>query len=198
MSGQGQDAVRTVPAADLRDFVGRLFMAAGVAAAAAESVADGLVEADLEGLPSHGVMLTDMYIERLRKGSVSLATSATTVSDRQGAVVLDAGHALGQLTGMQAMAVAIDKARQFAAGIVSVRHGFHFGAAGRYALQAAKEGCVGIAMCNTRPLMPRCRPVAKFRSCSTWRPAKPRWEKYAWPKRPRRQSRRPGPLLLKD
>jgi len=154
MSVQGQDAVRTVPAADLRDFVARLFMAAGVSAAAAESVAEGLVEADLEGLPSHGVMLTDMYIERLRKGSVSLSTSATTVSDRQGAVVLDAGHALGQLTGMQAMAVAIDKARQFAAGIVSVRHGFHFGAAGRYALQAAKEGCVGIAMCNTRPLMP--------------------------------------------
>ena len=55
---------------------------------------------------------------------------------------------------MQAMGLAIDKARQFAAGIVSVRHGFHFGTAGRYARQAAEAGCVGIAMCNTRPLMP--------------------------------------------
>ena len=30
---------------------------------AAATVARGLVEADLEGLPSHGVMLVDMYIE---------------------------------------------------------------------------------------------------------------------------------------
>jgi LDH2 family malate/lactate/ureidoglycolate dehydrogenase len=113
-----------------------------------------LVEADLEGLSSHGVMLIDMYIERLRQGSVSRNTSATIVSERQGAIVLDAGNALGQLTGTQAMTLAIDKARQFTAGIVAVRHGFHFGTAGRYARQAADASCIGIAMCNTRPLMP--------------------------------------------
>jgi LDH2 family malate/lactate/ureidoglycolate dehydrogenase len=149
-----QNGPVAVPAARLIEFVARLFAAAGVPEAAATSVAEGLVEADLEGLSSHGVMLIDMYIERLRKGSVSHETSAAVVSERQGAVVLDAGHALGQLTAMQAMNVAIDKARQFAAGIVAVRHGFHFGTAGRYALHAAKAGCVGIAMCNTRPLMP--------------------------------------------
>jgi LDH2 family malate/lactate/ureidoglycolate dehydrogenase len=99
-------------------------------------------------------MLADMYIERLRKGSVSQAESATVVSNRQGAVVLDAGHALGHVTGAQAMEIALAKAREFAAGIVTVRHGFHFGAAGRYVRQAAEAGCIGIAMCNTRPLMP--------------------------------------------
>ena len=52
------------------------------------------------------------------------------------------------------MTIAVDKARRFAAGVVSVRHGFHFGTAGRYARQAAEAGCIGIAMCNTRPLMP--------------------------------------------
>jgi LDH2 family malate/lactate/ureidoglycolate dehydrogenase len=154
MKVQVQDGVRLVPAVLLREFVARLFAAVGVPDTAAASVADGLVEADLEGLPSHGVMLTDMYIERLRKGSVSRSTEAVLVSERHGAVVLDAGHALGQLTGTQATTLAVDKARQFAAGIVTVRHGFHFGAAGRYAQQAAEAGCIGIAMCNTRPLMP--------------------------------------------
>ena len=43
---------------------------------------------------------------------------------------------------------------RFGAGIVAVRHGFHFGTARRYAIQAAEAGCIGIAMCNTRPLMP--------------------------------------------
>ncbi len=144
----------TLPAIQLAAFVARLFAATGLPAPAAEQVAKGLVDADLEGLASHGVMLVDMYIERLQAGSVSKGPSAAIVSERQGAIVLDAGNALGQLTGEQAMRLAIDKARQFAAGIVAVRHGFHFGAAGRYTRQAADAGCVGIAMCNTRPLMP--------------------------------------------
>jgi LDH2 family malate/lactate/ureidoglycolate dehydrogenase len=148
------EQARQIPADDLRAFVARLLRAAGAAEGAAAVVADGLVEADLMGLRSHGVMLADMYIERLRKGSVSSADSATVVSSRQGAVVLDAGHALGHVTGTQAMGMAITKAREFAAGIVTVRHGFHFGAAGRYVRQAAEAGCIGIAMCNTRPLMP--------------------------------------------
>ncbi len=143
-----------VPAGRLGAFVADMFAAVGVSRASAAVVADGLVEADLEGLHSHGVMLVDLYVERLRAGSVSTREAATIVSERDGAVVLDAGHALGQLTGAQAMAIAIDKARTHAAGIVTVRHGFHFGAAGRYALQAAGADCIGIAMCNTRPLMP--------------------------------------------
>jgi LDH2 family malate/lactate/ureidoglycolate dehydrogenase len=154
MNAQLQVGPVTVPAPQLAAFVARLFVATGLAAPAAEKVADGLVGADLEGLASHGVMLADMYIDRLQSGSVSKETTAAIISERHGAVVLDAGNALGQLTGEQAMSVAVDKARQFAAGIVAVRHGFHFGAAGRYARHAADAGCVGIAMCNTRPLMP--------------------------------------------
>jgi LDH2 family malate/lactate/ureidoglycolate dehydrogenase len=144
----------SLPARDLEDFVARLFCAAGLAADAAAAVSSGLIEADLDGLHSHGVMLVDMYIDRLLKESVSKRETATIVSERDGAVVLDAGHMLGHLTGTQAMHIAITKAEQYAAGIVSVRHGFHFGAAGRYSQQAAQAGCIGIAMCNTRPLMP--------------------------------------------
>ncbi len=129
MNVAAPDRPLSVPAGGLAEFVARLFVAAGVPEAAAASVADGLVEADLEGLASHGVMLTDMYIERLRQGSVSRDTKAAVISERQGAVVLDAANALGQLTAMQAMDIAVGKAREFAAGIVAVRHGFHFGAA---------------------------------------------------------------------
>jgi LDH2 family malate/lactate/ureidoglycolate dehydrogenase len=154
MNVQVQAGPVKMPAAQHAAFVARLFAATGLSASAAEKVANGLVDADLEGLGSHGVMLTDMYIERLQSGSVSKETAAAIVSERQGAVVLDAGSALGQLTAEQAMSLAIDKSRQFAAGIVTVRHGFHFGAAGRYARQAAGAGCIGIVMCNTRPLMP--------------------------------------------
>src|SRR5215471_17118834 len=148
------DPTRTVSADKLAALVTDLFAAAGLSQGAAAKIAADLVDADLAGLHSHGVMLVDMYIERLQRGSVSKHEAASIVSDHQAAAVLDAGHALGQLTGHQAMAIAISKALQFAAGIVTVRHGFHFGTAGQYALQAANAGCIGIAMCNTRPLMP--------------------------------------------
>jgi LDH2 family malate/lactate/ureidoglycolate dehydrogenase len=144
----------TVPADQLAALVARLFVAAGVPQRAAQTVAEGLVEADLEGLASHGVMLTDMYLDRIRKGSVSTRETVTVVSDREAAVVLDAGHALGQLTASQAMSLAVERAKKFGAGIVAVRHGFHFGTARRYALHAAQADCIGIVACNTRPLMP--------------------------------------------
>src|SRR5260370_19313809 len=104
----------SIAAAKLVAFVAALFAAAGVSGKAAATVAEGLVSADLDGLHSHGVMLVDMYIERLQKGSVSTVQTASIVSERQGAVVLDTGNALGHLTGEQAMSIAIDNTRQFA------------------------------------------------------------------------------------
>lgn len=145
---------RTIAATDLSALVARIFVAAGVPQGAAATVAGGLVDADLEGMPSHGVMLLDMYIDRLRKGSVSTGEAAAVVSDRDAAVVLDAGNALGHLTGDQAIGMAVERARKFGAGIVTVRHGFHFGTARRFAVKAAEENCIGIVACNTRPLMP--------------------------------------------
>jgi LDH2 family malate/lactate/ureidoglycolate dehydrogenase len=148
------DATGTIDAAALAGLVARMFEAAGLQAAAARVVANSLVDADLSGQPSHGVMLVDMYLDRLRHGSVSRRAAAEIVSDRDGTVVLDAGNALGVLVGDQAIGLAVERARRHGAGIVAVRHGFHFGVARRYALAAADAGCVGLAMCNTRPLMP--------------------------------------------
>ncbi|MFZ2138863.1 MAG: Ldh family oxidoreductase, partial [Xanthobacteraceae bacterium] len=147
------DLIR-IAAEELRALVARLFTATGLQEDAAARVAAGLVEADLEGMSSHGVMLIDMYLDRIRHGSVATKAAGTVVSDRQSAVVLDAGHALGQLTGEQAMGLAVERAKAFGVGVAAVRHGFHFGTARRYAQRAAEAGCIGIAMCNTRPLMP--------------------------------------------
>ena len=144
----------TVHMDHLCSLVARMFVAVGLPEKAARTVASALVEADLEGQHSHGVMLVDMYVDRVRKGSVSCNESAEIISDRDAIAVLDAGNALGQLTGDQAMAIAVEKAKRLGAGIAAVRHAFHFGVARRYALAAAEAGCVGVAMCNTRPLMP--------------------------------------------
>ena len=134
--------------------VADIFTAAGIAAADAQVVAADLVAADLEGISSHGVMLLPMYIERIAKGSVSRRSAGDIVSDHGGAIVIDAGNALGQLTARQAVKLAVARAREIGLAAVGVRNGFHFGTAGRYARMMAEQNCVGIVLSNTRPLMP--------------------------------------------
>ncbi len=138
----------------LVEAVRRIFAAEGFGPEAADCIATTLVEADLAGVGSHGSMLVPMYVDRLRAGSVSRREEAEVVH-RQGAVtVLDGHHALGQLTGRQSMALAVESAKEHGVGVVVVRHAFHFGRAASYAEQAAAAGCIGVAMSNTRPLMP--------------------------------------------
>lgn len=143
-----------VDAQRLISAVGDILTAVGIVAADARLVAADLVAADLEGIASHGVMLLPMYVERIDKGSVSRASAGQVVSDRGGAIVIDAGNALGQLTSRQAVRLAVERAREIGLAAVAVRNGFHFGTAGRYARMMAEQNCVGVVLSNTRPLMP--------------------------------------------
>lgn len=141
-------------AAQVRELLRRLFAAAGLSADAAIQISDALVEADLEGLPSHGVIQAEVYLERLRRGSVSTRDRLEIVEDRDAIAIADAHNMLGHISASQAMALAIEKAKRFGIAAVAVRHGFHIGAAGRYARQAAAGGCIGMVMANSRPVMP--------------------------------------------
>ena len=110
--------------------VADIFKALGIAADDAQVVAANLVAADLEGIASHGVMLMPMYVERIVKGSVSARSGGDVVSDRGGAIVIDAGHALGQLTARQAVRLVVARARKIgiawrscATAFISARRG---------------------------------------------------------------------------
>jgi len=138
----------------LVEFVADIFAKLGVPPAAAHLVAESIVAADVEGIPSHGVMLVPMYVDRMLAGSVSTRTEPSVVHDGGSAIVLDAGNALGQLTSDWAIPMVIERAHEHGLAAVAVRNGFHFGTAGFWARQIADAGLAGIVMCNTRPLMP--------------------------------------------
>ncbi|GAA1649477.1 Ldh family oxidoreductase [Georgenia ruanii] len=138
----------------LRGALSSVFRSVGFSDHAAGLVAESLVEADMSGVPSHGSMLLPMYVDRLLGGSVSTHEQGEVVEDFGAVAVLDGRHALGQLTGHQAMGLALDKAHRYGLGAVAVRHAFHFGRAANYTEMAAERGCIGLATSNTRPLMP--------------------------------------------
>lgn len=148
------DAVTRVDPAGLRRFVAVLLQHNGLPPSGAQTVAQALVEADLGEIPSHGVMLVPLYVQRLAAGSVSKALSGVIVQDGGSTLVLDAAHAFGQLTSAQAVALLRQRARAHGMAAVAVRNAFHFGAAGYWASLLAADGLVGLALSNTRPLMP--------------------------------------------
>ncbi|HEY1567072.1 MAG TPA: Ldh family oxidoreductase, partial [Solirubrobacteraceae bacterium] len=119
----------TVPVDWLRSAVARVFVAAGLSQADAGAIGGALVEADLRGIPSHGVMLVPMYVDRLSAGSVTTASRGELVVDTGAIAVLDAQNAMGILTADQGMSLAIARARDHGVGVVVARRAFHFGAA---------------------------------------------------------------------
>ncbi|MGM4905469.1 Ldh family oxidoreductase [Tardiphaga sp. 866_E4_N2_1] len=146
--------VLSTPVAAAEKFLADLFERAGLPLPASRQIACALVDADVAGLPSHGLSQADMYIRRLRLGSVSSAVKPIVVESRAAMAVLDAQGMFGHLAGDAAIQIAIERSKETGVGVVAVRNSFHFGAAARYIRQASARDCIGIAMCNTKPMMP--------------------------------------------
>jgi LDH2 family malate/lactate/ureidoglycolate dehydrogenase len=143
-----------LPANELTEFATALLIQAGALAGHGQAVAKALVDADIEGLPSHGLMLLPMYLERMTSGSVAPAAEGRIIADTGTQIVIDGENGFGQVIGDRATELAIERALRHGLAAVAVRDTFHFGAAGRFAEKMALRGCVGIVMANTRPLLP--------------------------------------------
>ena len=73
----------------LAGFAGDVLAAVGVPAPAAAFVADCLVQAELWGHPSHGVLRLSWYLARIRSGVVDPAATPETVVDGGAVAVVD-------------------------------------------------------------------------------------------------------------
>lgn len=135
--------------ADLENFVAGVLVRAGVSECRSRAGAKVLVFADRRGIHSHGVSNLDrIYLQRIRAGKIQPAAEPRVVADDKATTLIDAQGGLGIGIAPEAMQRAIDKGREFGAGVVAVRRSSHFGCAGYYAVQAQEAGMIGIAMSN--------------------------------------------------
>lgn len=139
---------------ELLALVTGIFVRCGVAEADARHVAECLIDADLRGVPSHGVNRTPIYTKRLREGLVN-PTPAMTVEDASPvAARVDGDNGLGFLVGRRAMDEAVARARTYGVGLVWAFHSNHFGMATSYLLQAIGDGMAAMVMTNASRAMP--------------------------------------------
>jgi LDH2 family malate/lactate/ureidoglycolate dehydrogenase len=146
-------ATGTVAPQRLLAFATSIYEAAGMPAADAALVADTLVQADLWGHQSHGVLRLPWYLARLRAGVCVAAATPRTVVDAGALAVIDGGDAMGQVLTHHAMGEAIRRARVHGIAAVALRNSNHFGTALYYTLTAAREGCVAFLSTNASPAM---------------------------------------------
>jgi len=137
----------------LLDFATEVYASAGMPKADARLVADTLVQADLWGHQSHGVLRLPWYLVRLKAGACEPVARPKFAVDAKAVAVIDGGDAMGQVLNVFAMREAIRRARDFGIAAVALRNSNHFGTALYYTLIAAREGCVAFLSTNASPAM---------------------------------------------
>ena len=140
-----------IPVNVVESFIMDVFQGLGVPEEDARICTDVLITADLRGIESHGVARLKYYYDRIRRGQHRVETKMEIVKETETTALVDGHHGMGHVIAYRSMQMAMDKARKYGLGAVAVRNGTHFGIAGYYALMAAREGMMGLAVTNARP-----------------------------------------------
>ncbi|WP_199564881.1 Ldh family oxidoreductase [Spongiactinospora rosea] len=147
------DTPPPVPADLLADTATRILLAHDVPAEDARLVADCLVQADLWGHQSHGLLRLPWYVARLRSGAMRARTTPETVIDAGAVATIDGHDGIGQVIAAHAAREATERAARHGIGAVAVRNSGHFGMAAHFTRMAPPKNCVGILTTNSSPAM---------------------------------------------
>jgi LDH2 family malate/lactate/ureidoglycolate dehydrogenase len=104
------------------------------------------------------------YYELLHDGVLNMTPEIKVVRETPVMALIDADGSLGHAVSVRAMDLAITKAREMGIGGAGVRDSNHFGAAGVYALRAARTGLIGLSTTNawTRTVAPTRARIGVF------------------------------------
>jgi LDH2 family malate/lactate/ureidoglycolate dehydrogenase len=152
-ANQGLHAVKVMPD-QLRRHCAGVLAALGVPADQADQVALLLVDADMRGVESHGVQLLALYVSRLRSGHLRAKTEVTVEKDDGNTVLLHGGLGFGQVAGLQAIDLAMERAAEHGLAAVGVKESTHLGALGYYTRRAADKGFISFAFQNGPTIVP--------------------------------------------
>lgn len=142
-----------VDARKMLEFATAVYAAQGVPAQDARLIADTLVQADLWGHQSHGVLRLGWYLDRLRNKVMNPVTQPEFVIDGGALAVIDGHDGVGHVLAKLAAEEAIKRAQAHGIGAVGVRMSNHFGTCMYYTLMGARQGCVMMLTSNGGPAM---------------------------------------------
>ena len=123
----------------------------GVPEEICEVEAEITAEADLFGVPSHGVRMVPGLLRAIREGRVNPTPRIAITRERSASCLLDGDHGPGRFISLKAMQQALDRAKQCGVGTCLATRLTHWGRAHAYVYRAAGQGMVGICTTNAIP-----------------------------------------------
>jgi uncharacterized oxidoreductase len=126
-----------------------MFVAAGCEPREASVVADHLVQANLTGHDSHGVIRTPIYVRWLNEEKVVANQRLSVVFENDAIAVVDGNMGLGQSIAEQAMTLAIQKVKRSGVAVIAIRNCGHVGRVGHWAEMLVGAGLVSLHFVNT-------------------------------------------------
>jgi LDH2 family malate/lactate/ureidoglycolate dehydrogenase len=142
-----------IPIKKLNEFIIELTRKAGLPEEQAGLLADTLIDADLKGIDTHGLLRLPIYVKRMETGVINVNEPIRLVKEKGVIQLLDARNVLGQVACVRGMELAISKAEQFGLGASGIFNSNHCGALGYYTELAAEKKMIGLSTTNVVPLM---------------------------------------------
>ncbi len=145
------ESEKLVPSDNIKEFIKKILFKAGVREDVLCNVAEGLIQASLRGIDSHGIRLLPHYVKGVEAGRINpnpdFSFEKTSISTGK----FDGDHTFGHAAGVEGMNKAIGLAKEVGTGHVSVYNSSHFGVAAFFALLAAKQDMIGMSFTNATP-----------------------------------------------
>jgi L-2-hydroxycarboxylate dehydrogenase (NAD+) len=141
-----------IPFEVLEKFMMNVMIKAGIPKEDAGIIGDVLLQADKFGVDSHGVnRFKSIYLDNIKDGILNPVTNYKIIREGPTTAVVDGQNGMGHVIAYHSMNLAIEKAKKYGMGMVTVRNSNHYGFAGYYPLMAVRENMIGITGTNARP-----------------------------------------------
>src|ERR1700741_747502 len=122
----------TLQPAQLESFAAQLLAAGGASPEEASLVASSLVDANLKGYDSHGVMRIPYYVQAIKEGEVAPGEPLAILDEGPSRIVADGHWGFGQVQAMRLIKLLTPKAHDAGLALGTMMHSGHIGRLGEY------------------------------------------------------------------
>lgn len=151
--GQQVEKQAHLPVVELRELSERALRAVGVPAKGARWQADLLIDAELKGQPSHGLLRLPRLVRRIRAGVADPEATGTHTWVGQALLQVEGRQGLGPVVARTALDAVQERVHETGIAAASIASANHLGMLAWYAEHVAKQGLVCLAVTTSEALV---------------------------------------------
>jgi LDH2 family malate/lactate/ureidoglycolate dehydrogenase len=142
-------AMELFSAEDLKGYCEEILTSIGVNQEDASIASESLIQANLEGVHSHGISRLPIYLKRLREGRINLNPAIELNAKTNSLLMVNGDNGLGQVVGYHAVKKGIEMAKESGVVAIGINNSNHFGTASFFCQLACKDNLACIGLTNS-------------------------------------------------